>query len=122
MPPDQITQLRQLLNRTKGQVETTIERAIYSKRAAEGPGNKALGFLEQALALLPCPTCNDRYKQIAGGMPCPDCQQPENPPNINPAETISEYPESMPDCQPKLCVCCDIITEENAHLHRNCGK
>ncbi len=24
--------------------------------------------------------------------------------------------------QVKLCICCEEITEENAHLHRNCGK
>ena len=24
--------------------------------------------------------------------------------------------------EPKLCICCEEITEENAHLHRNCGK
>lgn len=24
--------------------------------------------------------------------------------------------------KPKLCICCEKITEENAHLHRNCGK
>ena len=24
--------------------------------------------------------------------------------------------------EPKLCICCEEITEENAHIHRNCGK
>ena len=24
--------------------------------------------------------------------------------------------------EPKMCICCEEITEENAHLHRNCGK
>ena len=24
--------------------------------------------------------------------------------------------------EPKLCICCEEITEENAYLHRNCGK
>lgn len=24
--------------------------------------------------------------------------------------------------EPQLCICCEEITEENAHLHRNCGK
>lgn len=24
--------------------------------------------------------------------------------------------------EPKLCICCEEITKENAHLHLNCGK
>lgn len=27
-----------------------------------------------------------------------------------------------PEEEVKLCICCEEITEENAHLHRNCGK
>ena len=34
-------------------------------------------------------------EQILAHLPCPDCQ--EKPPNINPAETIAEYPESQPE-------------------------
>jgi len=26
------------------------------------------------------------------------------------------------ETEPKFCICCEEITEENAHLHRNCGK
>ena len=46
----------------------------------------------EALTLLPCETCE------------------------------AAHTTSCPDCQPKSCVCCEEITEENAHLHRNCGK
>ena len=58
--------------------------------------------LDKILVLLPCPTCQT-------------CDGSGKDPNQGSLEPC-------PDCQPKSCVCCEEVTEENAHLHRNCGK
>jgi len=67
MTPDQIKNLRALLIEAKETLEFSITRNSDGQVLC-------LENINQALALLPCPTCNDRYKQIAGGSPCPDCQ------------------------------------------------
>ena len=36
------------------------------------------------------------------------------------ANAVSFLKEALKE--PKFCICCEEITEENAHLHRNCGK
>ena len=92
MTPDQITQLRQKLE----QALAFYEDALF---------NASAGAVSEALAILPCPTCNgmgivQTEKSGYSITPCIPC----------------------PDCQPKLCVCCEEVTEENTHLHRNCGK
>jgi len=42
----------------------------------------------------------------------------------SPAEAVTAFNKAwykkIP--QPKMCVCCEEITNENEHLHRNCGK
>ena len=37
-------------------------------------------------------------------------------------DTLAKLREVPKPSEPKLCICCEEITEENAHLHRNCGK
>ena len=46
----------------------------------------------------------------------------EKAPIVEQAKTYykDHYPEAH--YEPKLCICCEEITEENAHIHRNCGK
>ena len=101
MTPDQIIQLRILLFE------------IFAIADNDEPDDEPLcsfpkikKLADQALALLPCPTCNGTGKKMStdfhGG-------------------TFGNYLPCS-DCQPKYCVCCEEITEENAHLHRNCGK
>lgn len=63
----------------------------------------------QALALLPCETCGGTGDSKASVID-----------DLSGGIVDTDIP--CPDCQPKLCVCCEEITEENAHLHRNCGK
>ena len=71
MTSDQITQFRTALNNAMVQVGATIEWAKYPG-GAEEHGNKALVFLEQALALLPCPVCNGtgRMPRLPGEIHC----------------------------------------------------
>lgn len=57
MKPTDIAKIRQLLKNAQVQVGATIEWAKYLG-GAEEHGNKAMSFLEQALALLPCEICN----------------------------------------------------------------
>ena len=100
MTPDQITQLRQLLKKARKVFWNDEGWTWYKVETV-----RVLPLIDQALALLPCPTC-DGDEQILlprVGMPGVDW-------------------EPCPDCQPRYCVCCEEITEENAHLHRNCGK
>lgn len=45
--------------------------------------------------------------------------------NFSGQSTLSPYAKRQANevmSEPKLCICCEEITEENAHLHRNCGK
>lgn len=35
---------------------------------------------------------------------------------------IKQLQADLEKKEPKFCICCEEITEENAHLHRNCGK
>lgn len=35
---------------------------------------------------------------------------------------LREIDKITKDIEPNLCICCEEIAEENAHLHRNCGK
>ena len=65
MTPDQITQLRQCLK--------NIEK-YYTKRG--GRVNSPMYVrqqLKQALALLPCPTCNGTGKSLEYAVVCPEC-------------------------------------------------
>jgi len=50
MTPDQITQLRQLIEKT---------RSVYAGYGSSERYEKLSSYLDQALALLPCPTCGD---------------------------------------------------------------
>ena len=129
MTPNQITQLRQLLFEIFAIADNDEPLPVEGEPLCSFPRIKNLA--EQALALLPCETCNGtRFVQAeceacaigvshspsecGGGKPCPDCQ---------PCKRCEEaHTTSCPDCQPRTCVCCEEITEENAHLHRNCGK
>ena len=102
MTPDQITQLRQHLK--------NIER-YYTKR--DGQLNSPMYVrqeLKQALALLPCPECEKILRAKC------------NWEQMSRKAVLEEWPNlKCPDCQ-KHCVCCEEVTKENAHLHRNCGK
>lgn len=37
-------------------------------------------------------------------------------------EMADVFDKIIEPSEPKLCICCEEITKENAHLHRNCGK
>ena len=93
MTPDQITQLRTALNNAMVQVGSTIEWAKYPG-GAEEHGNKALGFLEVALALLPCSTCNGMGIMMR-------CVVEKAT-----GELVSQDPEPCLDCQP-ICKTCN---------------
>jgi len=92
MIPDQIIQLRTLLKEAdKALTKWIADVEEYQPTGAEGFMAKA-GFrnnsgsvqkpLTQALALLPCETCNGTEKNMIDGcwgmvhkeIPCPDCQ------------------------------------------------
>lgn len=38
------------------------------------------------------------------------------------AVEVGDAMRKVGEKKPNLCICCEEITEENAHLHRNCGK
>ena len=83
MTPDQITQLRQLLEKAR--------RAFWNDEGwtwYRVETTRVLPLIDQALALLPCPTCNgmgimmrcvirkeDGELMSQDPEPCPDCQQ-----------------------------------------------
>ena len=100
MTPDQITQLRQLLQKARKAFWNDEDWTWYKVETT-----RVLPLIDQALALLPCPTCSD-----SGRIPTFD----------QASQTADADP--CPDCQPRTCVCCEEVTEENARLHRNCGK
>ncbi len=96
MTPDQIIQLRTKLKKVAEMICMGECRTL----------------IYQALALLPCETCNgSEIKKPESG--CGDCLAGDG-------NCFADCP--CPDCQPRTCVCCEEVTEENAHLHRNCGK
>ena len=70
MTPDQIIQLRQILKQilvTSNTEPRTEADAAYRNLA------------RNALALLPCETCNDLWKEIPNGKSCPNCPTVNNP-------------------------------------------
>ncbi len=77
MTPDQITQLRELLNKARKVFWHEEGWTWYRVCTAE-----VLPLIDQALALLPCPTCDGTKKIVASGywgmlhkeVPCPDCK------------------------------------------------
>ena len=107
MNPDQITQLRQLLREAQEAVGSLTPAGICYPLYGE---KEIQTTLAKALALLPCPTCNGMGIMMRCVVRKKD------------SELVSQSPEPCPDCQPKSCVCCEEVTKENAHLHRNCGK
>ncbi len=75
MTLDQITQLRTLLE----EIITTRVMCCDGKPQGDYACDLHIKIAEQALALLPCPTCNGREvvrtPEMGGGdMPCPDCK------------------------------------------------
>ena len=109
MTPDQITQLRQSAEQAKEIIEKAIEWAKYPQDV-DLYCNNALDALDRILDLLPCPTCNGMEIMMR-------CVVEKTT-----GELLSQDPEPCSDCQPRTCVCCEEVTKENAHLHRNCGK
>ena len=94
MKPTDITKIRQHLK--------NIEE-YYTKRNGQLRSPMYVRQeLKQALDLLPCSTCNGTGY-------------------VGPFK-LGYAAELCPDCQPRTCVCCEEVTRENAHLHRNCGK
>lgn len=65
-----IIKIRQLHNTVRDMIKCP-----HAKHVDTCDFYKMTKLLDEALALLLCPTCNDRYKQIAEGSPCPDCQK-----------------------------------------------
>ena len=90
MTSDQITKLRTWLSRAQDCAkDTNIEKKmkIDSNQAYKWIMQDMFHCIDQALALLPCPTCNDsgrvptfdQASGLADADPCPDCQKPECP-------------------------------------------
>ena len=80
MTPDQITQLRQVLKKAKAIRKNGM--TFNDTYTVQDGLAKICDCVDQALALLPCETCNGTGKKLILGcwgmvhkeIPCPDCQ------------------------------------------------
>ena len=134
MTSNQITKIRKNAFEIRSIADNNEPKQTKGEPEACFPRMRRLA--DEILALLPCSTCNGtkigRIDNGRGGTkfiaPCPDCQPepretcPHGMIRGEPCRKCSELYEKTlgpkPDCK-KYCVCCEEITEENAHLHRN---
>ena len=101
MTPDQITQLRQLLERARKVFWNDEGWTWYKVETAH-----VLPLIEKALALLPCPTCNGTKKVFLPESQAKDC------PGYSPFAPTPSIP--CPDCQPP--------TEKTCQKEGNCTR
>lgn len=103
MTPDQISQLRIILNNIVGELD------CFDYREPTPPESRCLKHAIEALALLPCSTCNGT-KQISTAQSrgfgkeneildsCPDCQEPKKMLTEDYMECWLAHPKDDEDC------------------------